>query len=431
VVLAAALVAGALGGPAAAQAPEPTPVEAPPSEAERERMEEALLETLELAPESPPSPDDPFAAVVAAEERVAAAALLRLDATARSNEANVAAVTAVGELQEAQAEEDAAIAVREAAIDELSTERRRLSDLSVQAYVKGGAEEIEQYRAFVEGDTTDPAAGREIMFRQVLDRQKDATEEAKDALKAARASLRDVREVVAATEAEAGRRLGIAAERTQARVQAEQEHVLAMGEQADADAELRSAGNRPIEPVPLDVPIIGTPRLTAEDLAGWFEASPYRPRVTTPIIDYARWFIAEGRTEGIRGDIAFAQAVLETGGFTNTDSVEGHNFSGIGHYDNLARGWDFGTPQLGVRAQMQLLKSYAVPKPNYANELVDRRLRGPAGCCQTWGDLTTVWATDPTYGPKVMLLYTSLVDHALDRRARGEGFDDPLPLAEG
>ena len=35
-------------------------------------------------------------------------------------------------------------------------------------------------------------------------------------------------------------------------------------------------------------------------------------------------------------------------------------------------------------------------------------LRGPAGCCQTWGDLTTVWATDPTYGPKVMLLYKQL-----------------------
>ena len=42
--------------------------------------------------------------------------------------------------------------------------------------------------------------------------------------------------------------------------------------------------------------------------------------------------------------------------------------------------------------------------------------------------LTTVWATDPTYGPKVMLLYTSLVDYALDRRARGEGFDDPVPM---
>jgi hypothetical protein len=426
VALAAALVVGALGAPALGQEEEP-----PRSEAEQAAAEVALLETLALAPEAPPSPDDPFAAVVEADDRVVETGLARLEATAASDEANVVAITAVGELQAAQAEEEAAKEVRAAAIEELSVERRRLSDLSVQAFVKGGAEEIEQYRAFVEGDTTDPAAGREIMFRQVLDRQKAVTEEAQDALREARAVLREIREVVAVTEDEAARRLAIAAERTATRIQAEQDHVFALGEQAEADAALRSAGSRPIEPVPLDVPIIGLPRLTAEDLATWFEASPYRPRVALPIIDYARWFIAEGRAEGIRGDIAFAQAVLETGGFTNTDSVEGHNFSGIGHYDNLARGWDFGTPQLGVRAQMQLLKSYAVEQPNYANELVDRRLRGPAGCCQTWGDLTTVWATDPTYGPKVMLLYTSLVDHALDRRARGEGFDDPLPTTEG
>ncbi|MCB0965049.1 MAG: glucosaminidase domain-containing protein, partial [Acidimicrobiales bacterium] len=209
------------------------------------------------------------------------------------------------------------------------------------------------------------------------------------------------------------------------RVRAEQAHAEAVAEAEAADLRLRTAANDPIVPVPEEVPIIGLPRLTGEDLATWFASSPYRPRVATPIEDYADWFIEEGMTEGIRGDIAFAQAVLETGGFTNTDSVEGHNFSGIGHYDNLARGWTFPSPRLGVRAQIQLLKSYAVRTPDYANELVDRRLRGPAGCCETWGDLTTVWATDPTYGPKVMLIYTSIVEHALARRARGEGFEDP------
>jgi hypothetical protein len=167
------------------------------------------------------------------------------------------------------------------------------------------------------------------------------------------------------------------------------------------------------------VAIIGMPRLEPEDLATWFEAGSWQPKVTTSILDYATWFIEEGRSEGIRGDIAFAQAVLETGGFTNTDSVVANNFSGIGHYDNLSMGWVFPSPRLGVRAQMQLLKSYAMKKPPYANPLVDKRLRGPAGCCETWGDLTTVWATDPTYGPKVMLLYSQLVDHALDRRAAG------------
>jgi hypothetical protein len=177
--------------------------------------------------------------------------------------------------------------------------------------------------------------------------------------------------------------------------------------------------------VPEGVSLIGMPRLNAEDLAGWFEQGPYSPKATTPIMDFATWFIQDGRAEGIRGDIAFAQAVLETGGFANTDSVVANNFSGIGHYDNAPLGFIFPSPRVGVRAQIQLLKGYAVKKPDYAIPLVDKRLRGPAGCCPTWGDLTTVWATDPTYGPKVMLIYTSIVEYALQRRARGEGFDDP------
>jgi len=423
-----ALALGVLGGPVSAQVADDDP---PRTEAEQTRADAALLETLAAAPESPRSSDDPFADVVATAEVVEEAAVLRLDATARSNGANEEALAAATDLQSAQAKEEAAILVREDAIDVLSTERARLSELSVQAYITGGSPETEQFHALVQGDTANRAAGRGIIFGQVLKRQKDITEEAQADLRAARSKLRDVRAVVAAAEREAARRLSTAAQLTQVRAAAEQAHIRAIAESEAAEAELRSAGRRPIEAVPLDIAIIGLPRLSASDLAGWFEASPYRPRVSTPIADYARWFIEEGRTEGIRGDIAFAQAVLETGGFANNDTVNANNFSGIGHCDSCDGGWKFPSPRLGVRAQIQLLKSYAVKKPNYVNKLVDRRLRGPAGCCDTWGDLTTVWATDPTYGPKVMLLYTSLVDYALDRRARGEGFDEPVTVLGG
>ncbi|MEO6626943.1 MAG: glucosaminidase domain-containing protein, partial [Aquihabitans sp.] len=180
-----------------------------------------------------------------------------------------------------------------------------------------------------------------------------------------------------------------------------------------------------------NVALIGIPRLSAEDLSGWFASTTYQTRVSTPITDFARWFIAEGAAEGIRGDIAFAQAVLETGGFANNDSVNANNFSGIGHCDLCPSGWVFPSPRAGVRAQIQLLKSYAIRGPKYVYPMVDRRLRGPAGCCPTWVDLTTVWATDPTYGPKVMLIYSGIVDYALRRRAAGQGLDDaPLELAE-
>ena len=136
-----------------------------------------------------------------------------------------------------------------------------------------------------------------------------------------------------------------------------------------------------------------------------------------PIEFLAEWYIDEGLQEGVRGDIAFVQAVLETGGFTNIDSVFVNNYAGIGHCDTCPRGFSFKSPQGGVRAQIQLLKSYALKKPSYANPLVDPRLHGPAGCCPTWGDLTRKWATAPTYGPRIMAIYTDLMGYALQRHA--------------
>ena len=439
----AAVVVGLLGAPVAAQSspgvttttapvittiPSALDVDPPKTKAEQDAAHKALIETLALAPvDSPPQPDDPFQAIVDTKEAVAHAALARLQMTARSDEANVKALAAAQSLREAKLMEVAAMKVRDDAIHELSAERHRLSKLTVRAYVTGGNTDLDQYRAYLEGDTTDPAAGRQILFTQVLLRQKQVTVQANRALAAARSKLRDVRVVVAAAEQKAIRLLGIASDLTRRRFTAEQDHLEALAAAQTADATLRAAAHLPVTPVTVDAPLIGLPRLSPEDLAGWFASSPYRPRVATPIADYAKWFIAEGRSEGIRGDIAFAQAVLETGGFANTDSVIGNNFSGIGHYDNLPLGWTFPSPRLGVRAQIQLLKSYAVKKPDYADTLVDKRLHGPAGCCPTWGDLTTVWATDPNYGPQVMLIYTAMVDYALQRRARGEGFDDPIP----
>ncbi|MCU1369389.1 MAG: Mannosyl-glycoprotein endo-beta-N-acetylglucosaminidase [Ilumatobacteraceae bacterium] len=424
--LAGVLVLGLVPGSATAQAQAGDELPWPKTQAEFDAATKARDETLALAPEEqPPSADDPFQDIVDTKLKVTELAISRLDATARSEAANRSAMTAAQELAAAQDDEKAAIGVRQAAIKELAQERRRLSDLTVRAYVTGGESNVDDYRAYVEGDTTDPAAGRQIMFDQVLARQKDVTEKAQKDLAEARRKLKAIRVVVAAAQEKAIRLLGVASELTRQRAEAERAHLEAEADAAAADAALRSAAGRPITPVPQEVALIGMPRLNAEDLAGWFETGPYSPRTTTRIIDYARWFIQEGRSEGMRGDIAFAQAVLETGGFANTDSVIGNNFSGIGHYDNVPLGFMFPSPRAGVRAQIQLLKGYAVKKPEYANPLVDKRLRGPAGCCQTWGDLTTVWATDPTYGPKVMLIYTSLVEYALQRRARGEGFDDP------
>jgi hypothetical protein len=420
---ATALVLAVLAPPASAgtaQAPPGPSEELKPPTPEQVK---ALEDTLALIPtDVAPQPDDVFVAVVDAQQALEAAAVAQVAATQASDQANAESFVAAISRNAAKAKADAATRRRDAAKEELATERDRLSDLTVRAYVTGGDIDIEQYRAILEGDTTDPSAGRQILFGQVLERQKAVTEQAARDLSKARRSLAWARKKLGEAELQAANRSQIAGERATLRAAAESDRARAASDLDRANADVRSAIRRGFPLVTVDSPIIGLPRLSPEDLAGWFAKGPYAPRVATPIADYARWFIEEGAAEGIRGDIAFAQAVLETGGFTNTDSVVANNFSGIGHCDSCPAGWSFPTPRMGVRAQIQLLKSYAVKKPAYVNDLVDKRLRGPAGCCTTWGDLTTVWATDPTYGPKVMLLYSSLLEFALQRRAAGLGF---------
>jgi hypothetical protein len=412
--VAASVTPSPAGGQDAAEAP--TAVD--------ERVEKAREETLALAPDAPPSPDDPFAAVVEADQTVLEAATDRLSAVAASDAADAARSTADAALEAAKERTASATARRNRTRDELELERDRLSDLTVRAYVTGGEVTLDEYRSLVEGDTTDPTAGRALMFDQVLERQESVTAEARSDASTARKALVAARGRQKAAQTEADARAEVAEQRAEDEAEAIFTHEQAAADAAAARARLSRS---PAGVVPEAVSLIGMPRLNAGDLAGWFRTTTYSPRVSTPIEDYARWFIEEGRAEGIRGDIAFAQAVLETGGFANNDTVLANNFSGIGHCDTCDSGWRFPSPQMGVRAQIQLLKSYAVRKPVYAHDLVDRRLRGPAGCCPTWGDLTTVWATDPTYAPKVMLIYSGIVAHALGRRAAGQGFDDPAP----
>ena len=394
--------------------------------AAEERVARAQEETLALEPEAPPSPDDPFLAVVEADQAELDAATVRLAAVAASDAADAALFTAAAALEVAKQRTAAATERRDDTRRELALERDRLSDLTVRAYVTGGEVSLDEYQALVKGDTTDPAAGRAVMFDQVLERQEEVTGVARREASVARKALVTARNRQKAAQAEADARAELAAERADDEAKAIAAHEEAAADAARARTRLARS---PAGLVPEGASLIGMPRLNAGDLAGWFRSTTYSPRVSTPIEDYARWFIDEGRAEGIRGDIAFAQAVLETGGFANDDTVFANNFSGIGHCDTCASGWRFPSPEMGVRAQIQLLKSYAVRKPVYAHDLVDRRLRGPAGCCPTWGDLTTVWATDPTYAPKVMLIYSGIVAHALARRAAGQGFDDPPPAA--
>ena len=131
-----------------------------------------------------------------------------------------------------------------------------------------------------------------------------------------------------------------------------------------ADAHTEEANARAKRPG-WQLSIEGANLATAEELSAWFTAQKHRSRASAPLDDLTGWFVTEGSTEGVRGDMAFAQAVVETGYFANPDTVNGNNFAGIGHCDTCPSGFVFPDVQTGVRAQIQLLKSYAEDKPTY------------------------------------------------------------------
>ncbi|MDQ6836842.1 MAG: peptidoglycan DD-metalloendopeptidase family protein [Actinomycetota bacterium] len=153
--------------------------------------------------------------------------------------------------------------------------------------------------------------------------------------------------------------------------------------------------------------ILGHSGLTATDLIRWWtvRGKGQPPRLGMAINDVIAAYLDESASEHVRGDLAFAQAVLETGWFTNTDTSI-NNFAGLGHYDNARSGLPFPTPTIGVRAHIQLLKKYAAGN---ATRLALPDVSPNAGArAATWPELATRWATAPNYWTKIDALYQSM-----------------------
>jgi hypothetical protein len=143
-------------------------------------------------------------------------------------------------------------------------------------------------------------------------------------------------------------------------------------------------------------PILGPSRLSAQQLADWVRASGHVPRITVPIEKLAQFYITEGNNAGVRGDVAFAQSILETYWFTfpGGGQLAGHdnNFAGIGACDSCKHGFTFDTARIGVRAQMQALRIYVDPdltettlkQPLVMPKMLNLGVRGKV---QTWWEL--------------------------------------------
>lgn len=175
------------------------------------------------------------------------------------------------------------------------------------------------------------------------------------------------------------------------------------------------------------VSVMGPSVLNAGQLSGWFNAEGYVDLTPATIAQLTAWYIQEGRAEGVRGDVAFAQGVLETGGFDSPDAVGLNNYAGIGHCDSCSAGWAFPSPQGGVLGQLQLLRIFAGGRGDPAGApppvlpALTPAKEGRSGCCQTWESLTGIWATDPTYGAQILSIYQQMLAFATSSRSGATG----------
>lgn len=142
--------------------------------------------------------------------------------------------------------------------------------------------------------------------------------------------------------------------------------------------------------------IIGKSECTADQLEAYLLSKNPNPKINMPVKDFCKLWIKEGEIEGVRGDIAFCQALHETGFFKYGGQVlpEQNNYGGIGATNNspIGKGAWFDSPQIGVRANIQHLKAYA-NKENLKQECVDPRFSlVTRGIAPTLEDLAGKWA---------------------------------------
>lgn len=177
---------------------------------------------------------------------------------------------------------------------------------------------------------------------------------------------------------------------------------------------------------PTQTPVMGPSLLNAAQLAAWYRSqhsgTPQLPALRNDVKALAQIFIDEGAAQGVRGDIAFAQSMLETGwlGFAGSQVPPSfNNYSGLFAFNNRPKGTTcaaetkpsrcFATPNLGVRYQMQLLRGYADASTRNMSMLI-RPPSDRIGIAPYWerfgGSQTPiVWATAPNYGSYVLGLY--------------------------
>ncbi len=165
-----------------------------------------------------------------------------------------------------------------------------------------------------------------------------------------------------------------------------------------------------------DTSIIGTPLATQQQCVRYLLHNNPNPNLNVSAEEIVAYYYEEGRREGIRPDVAFAQALKETGFFRYGGDVipEQNNYCGLGTTGGGVKGEFFATPQLGVRAHIQHLLAYTstrrptmpVVDPRYSlvRQTYGSRTLG------TWQDLNGRWAVPGKYyGQEILSMFHDIL----------------------
>lgn len=162
--------------------------------------------------------------------------------------------------------------------------------------------------------------------------------------------------------------------------------------------------------------ILGEQLATPEQAVQLIKTVNPKPLITCSVEELVEHYFQEAKKEGIRGDVALSQALLETGFFRYGGSVDyrQNNFCGLGSTGKNVGGAKFADAQIGVRAHIQHLLVYS-SKKNPSEKIVDPRFEVVKkiprlyATAKTWHDLDGRWAMSRPYGSKILNIHSRML----------------------